>query len=920
MKNKHTKNLYNVLFIDSKNNYIFKLSPNYNLVKFFNFLVLFQTTKFISYMILISIFIGMIIFNFKNVAYSQTSIKSENAYDLFNEALLNQNNKNYPIAKKKYEEFLKKFSNHELARRAKFELAIVLKNLNENDKAIKLLLETIQMGNGLRDRNSIESVKALAKIYYDTMRFKQGIELLEPYYQANLDNPDLCVILSKFYIASGRIDEAKLILESSLQRTLNSWVFSELLSIAVQQNKVEELIKFLDENISNINKTSYLEYVTDCYITLNQLDKAIKKLEDSKILDSELSLKQKLADLYYKTGNYNNALDCYKSLINKYNSDNWMYYKAIGNCYIKLGKKEKALEIWRDGLNLGQNTEEAYSNYINILLEHKLYNEVLQTFEEARTKLNNSTIFAEEKASVLEAIGKEYHALAEYFLALSNGTYKTEIFNKLYNKRSANFDFLQLLKSSIKNGNVNYSIRKALVEYYYKEQNTNFLNEIINLANNDDLLLSLLVERLKYCLQGNFNAFSLKLLEEIVKKFANNNLTYDLLYTLFKNYKYLDKEYIIKFIQMSTKLLSQHTLTNSNEIEPAYKVKLMFIIAHILFNEFYKLDDALKLLKQIINVQHLYTEPEIQIETFYLLMKIYTIQNQYKEAQNFLLQATQIAQNLGRQYEPKILFEEAWFLAYTGKFEEALTKLRTIVEKYLNSEYANDAIDLATTITTISNNTTIDACKDYVQVKKCIYTNQLQTAETTLYNLFKLASGTNIIPYLESDLLTLNIYKLIHKPKIEYEDLKNLKSKVYEFITRHPNYWRTVDVFYNFAEIIYFIKSNIFENVAMFYIKNLLTNYDSLDIINQSTNQNSTDTSNNNILSNSNQSTNQNLSINTNTQQPQNLQHNSILHPNPNIALIENDEVNQIFKDFIETFPYDFRVNNVKNWQKIIQK
>ena len=121
---------------------------------------------------------------------------------------------------------------------------------------------------------------------------------------------------------------------------------------------------------------------------------------------------------------------------------------------------------------------EFYQDYTTVLIEHQLYEEALKAFDEARKILQQPTMFAEEYASVLDALGRSEEALEEYLKVLGEGFYRQEVFEKLYSAAEKGFDLEAGLQRMRQQSSYNLAILQALLELYFRRASMKDIEEV----------------------------------------------------------------------------------------------------------------------------------------------------------------------------------------------------------------------------------------------------------------------------------------------------------------------------------------------------------------------------------------------------------------------------------------------------------
>ena len=352
------------------------------------------------------------------------------AVRLYHEAMNAYSLRHLKAARDHLNELVKEWPDHPLNRRARIELARVCVDLREYDRAIELLSGVAE--GPANDGDTVTALDSLVELLFTMQRFKLGVDLLEKRWQANPNDVDLGKNLAKFYLQTGRSEEAQLLLENLLERTSRRDVFADLLKLATKTGTVERLMSAIQQRSARYRAADYLEFVTDCLMSLNRNEEAVKMLRESPETRTDIGLLRKLARLELELKDPAASLQTLRQVEQLLPND-WETSKAAGHCLFLLGKPAEAVEEWRRHLSSQTVPRpDGYQLFTEVLIEHKLYPEALEAFAQARQALGNPVQFAEERAGVLEAMGRHEEALDEYLSAMANGMFKIDIFEKLY--------------------------------------------------------------------------------------------------------------------------------------------------------------------------------------------------------------------------------------------------------------------------------------------------------------------------------------------------------------------------------------------------------------------------------------------------------------------------------------------------------
>ncbi|MBI3039219.1 tetratricopeptide repeat protein, partial [bacterium] len=409
----------------------------------------------------------------------QANSQNDPAVILYQEAINEYGFRHLKPAKERLERLIKLYPSHSLSNRAKIDLGRVMIDNREYDKAIEVLTPLTEISNP----QCKEAREMLITLLLELQRFRQGVDLLEKWWKESQGNPELGRKLASFYLQCGRADEAKVLLESLLERTARRDVFDDLLRLSAKSGQLETLLSAIESRSARYKTIDYLDFTSDCYIALKEPEKAVTILEKAPETATSLLLLQKLSRLELSRNRPEKALESFRR-IERIIPNDWNNEKALGHCLFLLGKKDEAISTWRKTLS-GQPypNQEFYQLFSGVLIEHNLYEEALLVFSEARTALGSPIIFAQERASVLETLNRKKEAVDEYLVALQNDPYMPEILEKLIKlpEKGSVFNLKEKIKELIPHSQ-SLSLKKALLEIYFREQNLNAIPEILTLV------------------------------------------------------------------------------------------------------------------------------------------------------------------------------------------------------------------------------------------------------------------------------------------------------------------------------------------------------------------------------------------------------------------------------------------------------
>ncbi|EKD82594.1 MAG: hypothetical protein ACD_39C01196G0001, partial [uncultured bacterium] len=167
------------------------------------------------------------------------------------------------VANQQFKELMEKFPDDVHASLAQRQLASVLRDLKEYDQAIDMLKEIVK--NDKSPDNARYAQGEILDILYETQRFKQGVDLVEEWRKEKPQDIYLSRQLARFYLQSGRKDEAWLLLETAMEEKAPG-AFKDLLELAVRSGEIEKLMQIVESRRARYRSTDYADYMSDCYL------------------------------------------------------------------------------------------------------------------------------------------------------------------------------------------------------------------------------------------------------------------------------------------------------------------------------------------------------------------------------------------------------------------------------------------------------------------------------------------------------------------------------------------------------------------------------------------------------------------------------------------------------------------------------
>lgn len=681
----------------------------------------------------------------------------------------------------------------------KFELAKVLIDLREFDRAVELLVELSELQEGSFDKT--EARRELISLLARLQRFRQGVEILEIWWKDQPGNPVTGRDLARFYLQSGRSDEAKLLLEGMLEKTASRQVFADLLDLSIKTGEVESLMNAIENRRMRYRTGDYLDFTSDCLLALHKDDKAAEMLRDAPETQNSPELLRKLARLDLRRKDHANALESFRNL-RSFTGLEWEVIKSMGYCLLQLGKKQEAIAEWKTYIDRYKSLE-SYQRYIEVLIANRLYEESLNAFTIAREFLRNPAQFARERAGVLEILGRSTEALEEYLKALELGGYNQEIFDKLYKNQSESFNFLGRLRETMAKRPA-VSIKKAILEIHMIERNVSAIPELVNMNHTGSIFDDLIYERLRQEVFYEPSDFYHSLVTAFIRRNRHSTLAFKL------------SEMLLSFQNMNDDH-SQIALEEALETEKAepcpdleLKIKLQSTIGKFYFERYGDMMNAEKYLQNALREEYAAVAPEVYFDSLLTMSRLKCASEDYdrasqlqKQAETFLdsgqafqpaafpvFAPNQLRLNTGsaanslsflleEEAHTRLIFEKAFLAAHQGKYQDALNELKIITQDHPESLLMDDALDLALFITMGSAGGP-DALNAYLEAERRAMSGKFTEAVSEMEKIAGIASDTTIALDAEAKILLYSKH---------LTDRAGLTDKIDAFRREHPGHW-----------------------------------------------------------------------------------------------------------------------------------
>jgi tetratricopeptide (TPR) repeat protein len=706
-----------------------------------------------------------------------TAQELEDAGSLYSEALSYNAQRKLKLSRERLEKLIKDHPQHPLAQPAKLELAKILYDMREFDRSIDLL---IPLADGTdASVNPGLAREILIKQLGELNRYKLGVELLEKWWEADHADTALGRKLASFYLQTGKSDEARLLLEGLLERTTNREVFQDLLTLSIKSGTLESLINTIEQRRFRYRTLEYLDFMTDCHLAMAQEKKAVELLREAPEVRNSVPLLKKLGRIELGLKEYEKAIEAF-ALIHRLNPLDWENVKALGDCHFLLGRKTEAMTIWKSPLSRQlYPAPEGYQMLADVLIEHQLYQEALDILSEARVAIGNPHLFAEDRARVLDSLNRKDEAIEEYLSALSYGSYRFDIFNKLYESQNASFSLKLRLQEAMKAG-TNIALKKSLMEVLFREKRLETIPEFHAFDFSDGTLEYLLLERLQQAMTEDPSPFVHQLMLVLMQTYKRSSLA-------------LQIGSLILSHPDATKIQKAAALREAEAlliIEPCpdvtQKIRLLIDLGKFCQEQFADLRKAETFARAALDLQAESLHPAAAREGLFFLMRLEGINERFEPASRFLERAQGLPET-DDETPARFALEKAWLAAHRGEFQPALDSLRTVIDEYPDSLWVNDALSFALSLT-MSSEGDLDTLGNLLAAERATQRGDASAALILLEKVEKTATDTPLLKDIQAKRFLISLQA--SDPAFVTSNTAGLEA----WMARNPAHWAIPDL------------------------------------------------------------------------------------------------------------------------------
>lgn len=373
---------------------------------------------------------------------------------------------NYAAALRTFEEILKNYPSDSEALVAKeySERILIYENKNYKsglDNIAKLL------GDLLIDKDRGELAFNLAQVYFNDLKdYQSAVEQYSSAIEAKITGPNLPIAYYNRAVAAERASRYSLNQSDAplyyyteyLKHFPNDKNSQEaafkLMSLKLKSAKPEEAVNLLKEFISSSPQSTFItnayKLLIEQYIQTNKLSDAISTskliFKNPSTSESEEYAMMQAAKIYYALGKMDSAVIILQNQTEKYKNGTYTVsgLKLLGNILLKVGKPEKAVNIFKkieEEYFYTKIAEETIEQYVKSLVESKNYDEAIH-FVKTRIETESKNPFAEQNnykyilAKAYDLKGDSPKAISlyrDYLLSEPSAETKVEVYLALAN-------------------------------------------------------------------------------------------------------------------------------------------------------------------------------------------------------------------------------------------------------------------------------------------------------------------------------------------------------------------------------------------------------------------------------------------------------------------------------------------------------
>ena len=712
---------------------------------------------------------------------------SPEASRLYNEAVMAYRTRHFNLAKECFYKMIEQYPDDRLTDIARSNLAVLLRDLKEYDKAIEMYKEVIEKSSSEEEKNTAKL--QLVEVLYSVHRYREGIELLEDWVKKDSQNVDLVRKLAHFYLQTGNKDEAWLLLERFVEKGEKK-AFDDLLDLAIRSGEVDKLLNTLDSHRTKLKSSVYSSYIADCYMALGRKDKAIEALKDNKDYDKDISILKKLSDIQISANLIDDAITTLEQLVSYLPTD-WQSLRKLGHCYYIKNNKQKAVDVWKRPLRRRYgSSQELYINFTAVLIEHQMLEEALEAFDEARNALHQDTLFAEEKAAVLEALGREKEAMEENLNVLSDGIYKPEVFEKLYKAKIEGFSLEKRL-ISLNSGNFNQAIIQALIELYFRNAQMADIDKMVALVDSQSAIFfdDLFYDRLRQEALLVPEEFHFALMKKMMDARKDSALELKLAALMLKMPEYCEKW------QKEAYEYAKNAAESKIIADSVLKYELYLKLAEFSFYYLKSPKEADNYLSMLVNSTKISPSKKKIIEAKLMSAMLHTYMSDFPKSEEILDEVGSILDRndsdngLRRLEQEEFLMQQkvevARLKAHMGQYQEALDSLKDVIENHKEGDWVNDGLELALNITRYSVGD-FSAINHKFKAERLACCGENKEALEEIDAALKAlpASSTFLIADLEADKIMLS----------DNKNFDDVSKNIMQFMMKYPDNLRKSDL------------------------------------------------------------------------------------------------------------------------------
>jgi len=238
--------------------------------------------------------------------------------------------------------------------------------------------------------------------YYDNNQFVEALDEFKESVKIDKKFSKAYSGMANIFIKNNQIDKAEMVINESLKHNPNYIEAYQILGDIYKTKKdIKTAIQYFQKayslNPKNLERIINLAQINIEISNKNEADKYLKIALNT---DNTQETKNKIADIYLESGNYDKAIEIYGKIVQE-NPVYLLAYNKMGIAYRKQQKFDEAIESYKKAVTYGGEDKNVYYNMSRTYYE-KGDIEKAATFAEKALKIDPDFIEAKEVLAVFK--------------------------------------------------------------------------------------------------------------------------------------------------------------------------------------------------------------------------------------------------------------------------------------------------------------------------------------------------------------------------------------------------------------------------------------------------------------------------------------------------------------------------------------